>query len=1652
MEFDVEQVGKFTLEDLVVKAQDYLSNFAVGQDFYTKLTIAFGNPLDTEKAESLRQQWVSGDFTSLPEIEIRSGEEIQGANSAFSSDTNKIYLSQEYITQNASSPSAITHTLLEEIGHFVDAKINSSDAPGDEGAIFSALVRGKTLDENQLQQLRAENDAATITLDGQVIQIEKAAVSDSGGFEGSQKTITLDSNGGGVAKFSYEHFTIPDNFIIRYEGKNLLETGFIGGNRSGIVQIPEGNSNQLEVIVATNDSGTAWNYTVTTDDCADTTPLNIELASGQFEDTDGDGDCDGQGTIYIGRTDGIARMLRIENATAEYDDKSLRITGGTVFSEIGNVVAPLFQGDFEIPFSTAASSSFQETGNLANEFKIGGLEIDFNSLKLNSNQILLGGGFVLPDAIGGFDLDLNAPNTLLIDSKGVGFGGGKVEFPNLEFKLFNLFDIKSSDAAIEYKPTEDILKIQGKLELETPFFKVDPNDGGASLTLDLAGDNFIQIKNGIPDITGSLSIKNVNFTPNWGVSELSVNVKTQNGVVEEVGGKAQIKFPWPSKSIPPKGLEAGVELLFQLPPPELELDKISLEVDGLQIPIGTTGLLLQKLGGSLNSLAKSDNNPTEYGGSVGLTFGPEISIELPSWLGGSSFTASAVRLDVGGTVSSEKLTGNYDIKLIDANIYNAKGDGEYNWDKDTVRANTSVSALTGIITGQNKFAADFKKGNVSAFGTVALTVPDSSFFFGFRGKQLTSSSFQALYTNDGNFSNDYVAAWGQVSVPFIGSITAGLQVFFDGNPDLIWGAKDIPPTNSFDVEPGTKFLLLTADWDNPTTNSVPVRVKDPNGNFIKETDFAANGIAIVDDLTGLNAKTVIINNPAPGNWDLEIVDDTGLGEVRIAGFRDSVAPTIEITAPTVDVGGGEVTINYEAFDSDSDAEIKLFYDTDNQDFDGILIADDLVETDGTGSFVWNTEGVPTGDYFIYAMIMDENNAPAFSYSQGQVKITQEADLAVTQTANTDSVGVGQNFTYTIEVTNNGSVDSEGVILVETLPEEVTFVSSSLTPSQQTDNILTFDLGNLAEGETTTVEITVTAPTTTGTITGSALVTSDTFDPDATNDVDILTTTVEVIQPELPDLEVIRTDSSDTVALRDTFDYTLTVTNNGLGNATGVVLTENLPSVFNVISATSDVPALNLNFVDLIEFQLDAGDRATIDIDAREFGSPLDSILRLFDSAGNQVAVSDDNPAPGESFSRDSYISYTASSSQTYYVGVSSYSNFSYNPFTESSGGSTSGSYTINMTIGNGGTVSQVALSEPNNTIPQALDSGLSSANPGTFIGTGFIRTSNTNPISISNGVVTANLGNLNSGESATVNLTVNSIAAGNLISTTNVTSNETDFNPFDNQLITAKTIESVTPASADLELTQTVNNPNPDVGDQITFALTLTNKGPGIASGIEVTDLLPSELSFVSAFTVQGTYNSTTGVWDVGNLRDNLSRTLTITANVNTAGSIINTAEITAVNEADPDSIPGNNNPNEDDQATVTLTVDVNEITGTPGRDVLTGNDGADRLVGLQSRDILTGGGGNDQFVYTSFVDAGDVITDFEVGSDKIVLTELLDSLGYFGSDAIADGYIEFGARGSDTLVQLDPDGSSGSGSSRPFILVENVTVAALNNTNNFVF
>ncbi|MGF1488700.1 MAG: hypothetical protein ACFBSE_16570 [Prochloraceae cyanobacterium] len=161
------------LNEAIVGVQDLLTTFAFSNQALADFNIAFGSTYNREIALSLINQWQIGDFASFPQFEIRSFPEINGANGAYSVDTNKIYIAEEFLLANTGNLSAIVDLVLEEYGHFIDAQINSVDAKGNEGAIFSSLVQGETLNQKQIEQFQAENDIAVVNIDGQEIIIEQ---------------------------------------------------------------------------------------------------------------------------------------------------------------------------------------------------------------------------------------------------------------------------------------------------------------------------------------------------------------------------------------------------------------------------------------------------------------------------------------------------------------------------------------------------------------------------------------------------------------------------------------------------------------------------------------------------------------------------------------------------------------------------------------------------------------------------------------------------------------------------------------------------------------------------------------------------------------------------------------------------------------------------------------------------------------------------------------------------------------------------------------------------------------------------------------------------------------------------------------------------------------------------------------------------------------------------------------------------------------------------------------------------------------------------------------------------------------------------------------------------------------------------------------
>lgn len=105
-------------------------------------------------------------------------------------------------------------------------------------------------------------------------------------------------------------------------------------------------------------------------------------------------------------------------------------------------------------------------------------------------------------------------------------------------------------------------------------------------------------------------------------------------------------------------------------------------------------------------------------------------------------------------------------------------------------------------------------------------------------------------------------------------------------------------------------------------------------------------------------------------------------------------------------------------------------------------------------------------------------------------------------------------------------------------------------------------------------------------------------------------------------------------------------------------------------------------VDLFAVELTAGEVLTVDVDAEINGSLLDSVVRIFDANGQEIAFNDDGFASDEYYTYDSFLEFIAETSGTYYIGVSGYGNSIYDPLVEGSGdfGST-GEYSLEVSVG-----------------------------------------------------------------------------------------------------------------------------------------------------------------------------------------------------------------------------------------------------------------------------------------------------------------------------------------------------------------------------------
>ena len=123
--------------------------------------------------------------------------------------------------------------------------------------------------------------------------------------------------------------------------------------------------------------------------------------------------------------------------------------------------------------------------------------------------------------------------------------------------------------------------------------------------------------------------------------------------------------------------------------------------------------------------------------------------------------------------------------------------------------------------------------------------------------------------------------------------------------------------------------------------------------------------------------------------------------------------------------------------------------------------------------------------------------------------------------------------------------------------------------------------------------------------------------------------------------------------------------------------------------------------------------------------------------------------------------------------------------------------------------------------------------------------------------------------------------------------------------------------SADTAIKKAITDPDEQAqetfeftpGASVTYTLTLTNNGPGAATGVKASDQLPEGVAFVKA-EGDGTYDSATGVWDLSGLTLDKGEVkkiaITVTVTGEGAGKLVtNVARITHQDQAGDD--PTNN-------------------------------------------------------------------------------------------------------------------------------------------------
>ena len=491
-------------------------------------------------------------------------------------------------------------------------------------------------------------------------------------------------------------------------------------------------------------------------------------------------------------------------------------------------------------------------------------------------------------------------------------------------------------------------------------------------------------------------------------------------------------------------------------------------------------------------------------------------------------------------------------------------------------------------------------------------------------------------------------------------------------------------------------------------------------------------------------------------------------------------------------------------------------------------------------------------------------------------VTTLAELHITKINITEAIA-GKIIKYEIVITNNGPSYARDIILTDIYNNsELTNMLYSLDGQSWTRYDASINIGTLANGQSKTILFEGFIKTTIrGNIVNKAIINSTTkLRENSTLEDDV---TVNVKGDTT--LDITKVVNTALVNPGDVIKYTVQITAGGLSDSLDVILTDKLSEIFfDVNKATYSINGIDkgvwIGSVNLGTLSSGTTVNVVITVPVKAYVDvgKLNSITNFASviNSDNKTA-NDTNIVPINVI--DLAINKTANhQNKTYNYGDNV-------------------EYVIEI-INNGPGIATNIIATDN--LPEGLE--FINANvPGGWT------------LSISNNKITINGEKLANGEKVLITL-IAKAAKSNVTIINDIKVNGTGFDSNISNNNDSETVK-VTPL-VDLAITKVVDNANPLYGSIITYTITVVNNGPDASTDVVVKDIWPANgLKFI---TSTGTYDSATGIWNVGELGSNEIATLTITAETIAIGKFENKV---SVNGTGYDSNLSNNN------ASVNITV-----------------------------------------------------------------------------------------------------------------------------------